>query len=98
MLRNGKLERVISDMGLGEFRRQLGYKSESSTGKIVVADRWFPSSKRCRKCDVVSEGLTLKDCVFHCENRACGHVEDRDIHSAGNLERYPGFQGNLYAS
>ena len=28
MLRNGKLARVISDMGFGEFRRQLTYKSE----------------------------------------------------------------------
>ena len=97
MLRNRKLARVISDMGFGEFRRQLEYKSELSEGEVIVADRWFPSSRRCRKCDVVSVGLTLKDRVFHCENRACGHVEDRDVHAARNLERYPGLQGNLYA-
>ena len=97
MLRNGKLARVISDMGFGEFRRQLTYKNELSQGEVVVADRWFPSSRRCRKCAVVSVGLTLKDRVFRCENKACGHVEDRDIHAARNLERYPGLQGNLYA-
>ena len=39
MLRNGKLARVIGDMGFGEFRRQLDYKSESQAGEIVVADR-----------------------------------------------------------
>ena len=97
MMRNGKLARVISDMGFGEFRRQLDYKQTLSKGDVIVADRWFPSSRRCRKCDVVSVGLTLKDRVFCCENRACGHVEDRDIHAARNLERYPGLQGNLYA-
>ena len=95
MLRNGKLARVISDMGFGEFRRQLDYKQTLSQGDIIVADRWFPSSRRCRKCDVVSVGLTLKDRVFRCENVACGHVEDRDVHAARNLERYPGLPGNL---
>ena len=95
MLRNGKLARVISDMGFGEFRRQLAYKQALSEDEVIVADRWFPSSRRCRKCDVVNVGLTLKDRVFRCENRACGHVEDRDIHAARNLERYPGLPGNL---
>ena len=97
MMRNGKLARVISDMGFGEFRRQLDYKQALSQAEVIVADRWFLSSRCCRKCDVVSAGLTLKDRVFHCENRACGHVEDRDIHAARNLERYPGLPGNLYA-
>ena len=69
--------------------------SEPQAGEVVVADRWFPSSRRCRKCDVVSVGLMLKDRVFRCENAACGHVEDRDIHAARNLERYPGLPGNL---
>ena len=87
MVRNRKLARVISDMGFGEFRRQLEYKSELSEGEIVVADRWFPSSKRCRQCDMVNESLTLKDRIFTCSG--CGHVEDRDVHAARNLERYP---------
>ena len=92
MLRNGKLARVISDMGFGEFRRQLTYKSELSQGKVIVADRWFPSSKLCRKCGLVNESLTLKDRTFTCSG--CRHVEDRDIHAARNLERYPGLRGN----
>ena len=64
MMRSGRLARVISDMGFAEFRRQLEYKNELQAGEIVVADRWFPSSRRCRKCDVVSVGLMLKDRVF----------------------------------
>lgn len=77
MLRNGKLARVISDMGFGELRRQLEYKQALSEDEVIVADRWFPASRRCRKCDVVGVGPTLKDRVFHRKNRACGHVEDR---------------------
>ena len=87
MMRNGKLARVISDMGFGEFRRQLDYKQVLSRGKVIVADRWYPSSKLCRKCGLVNESRTLKDRLFTCSG--CGHVEDRDIHAAHNLERYP---------
>ena len=46
MLRNHKLARAISDIGFGEFRRQLEYKSIIFGTQIVVADRWFPSSKK----------------------------------------------------
>ena len=104
MMRSRKLSRAISGMGLGEFRRQLDYKIQLSLTTVVVADRWFPSSKLCRLCGVLNDGLMLKDRTFECNG--CGHVEDRDpvsgtgqaLHAARNLERYPGHQGNLYAS
>ena len=92
MMRNGKLARVISDMGFGEFRRQLDYKQALSRGGVIVADRWFPSSKLCRKCGLVNDSLTLKDRLFTCSG--CGHVEDRDLHAARNLERYPRLIGD----
>ena len=95
MARNRKLARAILDMGLGEFRRQLAYKSETSPCEVVVADRWFPSSRLCRMCDVKNDGLTLKDRVFRCD--ACGHEEDRDLNASRNLERYPRLAGNLHA-
>ena len=50
MMRSRRLARTISDMGFGEFRRQLAYKADSSLTKVVVADRWFASSKSCRQC------------------------------------------------
>ena len=95
MVRNRRLARAVSDMGFGEFRRQLSYKVVPSLTKLVVADRWFPSSKLCLNCGALHDGLTLKDRTFKCDG--CGHVEDRDLHAARNLERYPGLQGNLDA-
>jgi putative transposase len=91
MLQNRKLARSISDMGLGRFRQMLTYKAEAYGCEVIVADRWFPSSKLC-VCGVVHETLTLADRVFVCGH--CGYTEDRDIHAAKNLERYPGLQGN----
>jgi len=95
MLRGRKLSRAVSDMGFGEFRRQLNYKVQLSLTKVVVADRWFPSSRLCRQCGSVHDALTLKDRIFACG--ACGHREDRDLQAARNLERYPGLQGNPHA-
>ena len=95
MGRNRRLSRAIADMGFGEFRRQLAYKQALSESEVVVADRWFPSSRLCTRCDMLHETLTLKDRTFRCGG--CGHVEDRDLNAARNLERYPGLQGNLDA-
>ena len=103
MLRRRRLARVISDMGFGELRRQLAYKVEVPGSALMVADRWFPSSRLCRACDTVHPGLGLGDRVFRCDG--CGHVEDRDpvsgtgqaLHASRNLERYPGRRGNLHA-
>jgi putative transposase len=92
LVRNHKLARAISDMGLRTFRCMLAYKAEVAGVTVTVADRWFPSSKMCRCCRVLHDTLTLKDRVFVCP--ACGHTEDRDLHAAKNLATYPGLQGN----
>jgi putative transposase len=57
MVQNRTLARAISDMGLGDFRRMLTYKAEVSGARIIVADRWFPSTRLCR-CGVVNETIT----------------------------------------
>ena len=82
MLRNHKLARAISDIGFGEFRRQLEYKSIIFGTQIILADRWFPSSKKCSSCGRIKSDLSLADCVYRCE---CGLVEDRDLNAAKNL-------------
>jgi putative transposase len=92
MVQNRHVARAISDMGLGTCRRMLIYKAEAYGSVVHVADRWFPSSKLCRRCGVLNEALTLADRVFVCGG--CGHREDRDLHAAKNLEQYPGLQGN----
>jgi len=95
MGRNRQPSRAIMDMGFGEFRRQLEYKQGLSESAVIVADRWFPSSRLCARCDTLNDGLKLKDRTFECDG--CGHREDRDLNAACNLERYPGLRGNPYA-
>ena len=91
MVRNRTLSRAISDMGFGTFRQMLSYKAEAYGAEVIVAERWFPSSKVCRICGVLNDHLTLKDRVFVCGG--CGHTENRDLHAAQNLCNYPGLQG-----
>lgn len=91
MAQNRKLARAISDMGLGRFRQMLTYKAAAYGCEVIVADRWFPSTRLC-VCGVVNETMTLADRVFICGD--CGYTADRDIHAALNLERYPGLEGN----
>jgi putative transposase len=75
--------KAIHDAALGEFRRQVEYKS-AWYGRIVVAvDRWFPSSKRCSNCGHVHEGLKLGDRDWTC--RQCGTWHDRDPNAAKNI-------------
>jgi len=87
MLKNGKLAKAISDMGFHEFRRQLNYKIPIAGTHVIVADRWFPSSKRCSDCGEIHRELTLSDRTFVCP--ACGFELDRDENAARNLEQYP---------
>lgn len=86
MLRNRKLARHISDAGFGELHRQLEYKSACYRTELIVADRWFPSSKTCSGCGAVKADLTLADRVYECS--ACGLVVDRDLNAAINLAGY----------
>jgi len=87
MLKNGKLAKAISDMGFNEFRRQLNYKAPIAGADVIIADRWFPSSKRCSECGEIHRKLTLSDRTFVCP--ACGFKLDRDENAARNLEQYP---------
>ena len=83
MLRNRRLARHIAGVGWAEFRRQVDYKTRWRGGRLVVADRWFPSSKMCSGCGVVKAKLRLSDRIFRCDQ--CGLVLDRDLNAACNL-------------
>lgn len=93
MLKNHKLAKILSDASFGEIRRQFEYKALWYGSEIIVADRFFPSSKICSSCGLIKEDLTLKDRVYRCE---CGLILDRDINAALNLKRYGEFHRNLY--
>ncbi len=83
MTANRRLARAVADQGFGAARRMLGYKTAREGGRLVVADRWFPSSKRCSGCGSVKAKLTLAERVYRCEG--CGLVADRDVNAARNL-------------
>ena len=88
MLKNHHLAQAIGDVGFAEFKRQLLYKAAWYGSRVILADRWEPSSKRCSSCGWVDEDLTLADRTFHCEQ--CGLVRDRDLNAAINLVQLAG--------
>ena len=83
MVKNHHLARAISDVGIGNFYRILRYKLEAAGKNLVVAGRWFPSSKLCPECGTKKESLTLRERQWCCVH--CGHEHDRDEAAAKNL-------------
>jgi putative transposase len=83
MLRNRRLARRIADAGFGMLRRQLAYKMAWHGGLLVVANRFYPSSKTCSGCGAVKAKLRLSERTYRCGS--CGLVIDRDLNAARNL-------------
>ncbi len=93
MLRNRRLSRHIAGASWAELRRQLEYKSAHAGVRLVVVDRWTPSSKTCSGCGVVRTKLALSKRTFVCT--ACGLVLDRDHNAACNLAALAADTGEL---
>ena len=85
MMRNHHLAKSISDAGMGELRRQVTYKAEWYGVNLVIASRFFASSKTCSGCGQVKETLMLSERTYNCEH--CGLVIDRDLNAAINLAK-----------
>lgn len=85
MSANRNLARSILDMGFYEFRRQLEYKAPSAGSHVVIANRWFASSKTCSLCGWKNADLKLRHRTWVCSS--CGVKHDRDINAASNLEK-----------
>jgi putative transposase len=85
MVKNRKLSRAISDAGFGYLRQMIEYKATLRNCVVVVANRFFPSSKTCSCCGTIKTDLTLADRIFNCE---CGFSVDRDLNAALNLNKY----------
>ncbi|MEM1168340.1 MAG: transposase [Cyanobacteria bacterium P01_H01_bin.35] len=77
MIANHNLAKTVADIGFYEFRRQLESKCELYSQKLIIIDRWFPSSKTYSRCSQVKKSLFLSKRVFNCEhyNSSC----DRDL-------------------
>jgi putative transposase len=74
-------------LGFYEFRRQLEYKAEATGTRVILADRFYPSSKTCSACGFIKQDLKLSDRQWTCSQ--CGDTHDRDTNAAINLEKLP---------
>lgn len=79
---NKNLSRMIADVGMYEFRRQVEYKSFLRGGNVKFVDKYFPSSKMCSCCSNIKEDLKLSDRTYRCD---CGLEIDRDLNAAINI-------------
>jgi len=85
MMKNRHLSNAVQQQCFGAFRRQIEYKSAWNKIPVIIADRFFPSSKLCCRCGKIKKDLKLSDRIYRCE---CGNVIDRDYQAALNLKRY----------
>jgi putative transposase len=86
MVRNRRLAKSVSDAAMGELSRQILYKAKWHGVEVRVADRFFPSSKKCSGCGEVKSELNLSDRTYSCG--VCDLVMDRDLNAAINLARW----------
>ena len=85
MVKNHKLAKAVSDVGMGEFGRQIKYKAKWNGIEVIEADRFFPSSKTCSGCGIVKDELPLSARTYNCDD--CGLSIDRDLNAAVNLRQ-----------
>ena len=91
MIKNRHLSKAVQNQGFFEFRKQLEYKCNDRGIQLIVADRFYPSSKLCSCCGNIKKDLRLSDRTYKCE---CGNVIDRDFQASLNLKAY----GEQFAS
>ena len=85
MMKNKHPSKAVQQQGLYEFRRQIEYKSDWNHIPVIIADRYFPSSKLCICCGTIKKDLKLSDRIYRCD---CGNTIDRDFQASLNLKRY----------
>ena len=85
MMKNKHLSKAIQQQGFYEFRRQIEYKSAWNNIPVIIADRFFPSSKLCSCCGEIRKDLKLSDRIYRCD---CGNIIDRDFQASLNLKKY----------
>ena len=91
MMKNRHLSKAVQKQGFFEFRKQLEYKCNNNGIQLIVADRFYPSSKLCSCCGNIKKDLKLSDRIYKCE---CGNVINRDFQASLNLKAY----GEKFAS
>ena len=82
--KNPKLAKALQEQNLYKFRQIIAYKGKKNGIRVLLADRWYPSSKMCSCCGNVKTDLKLSDRTYHCD--ICGFTMDRDENAAINIE------------
>ena len=85
MMKNKHLSNAIYQQGFRNFRRQIEYKAKWNNIPVILADRFFPSSKLCSCCGMIKKDLKLSDRIYQCD---CGNIIDRDYQASLNLKKY----------
>ena len=85
MMKNKHLSKAVQQQCFYEFRKQIEYKSNWNNISVIIADRFFPSSKLCSCCGNIKKDLKLSDRMYKCE---CGNIIDRDFQASLNLKQY----------
>ena len=93
MLKNKHLSKAIQEQEFYKFRQYLTYKCQYYGVELIVADRFYPSSKTCSCCGYKKKFLSLSERTFTCPE--CSQVIDRDLNAAINLKKYGKERVNL---
>ena len=86
MMKNKHLSDSVRKQCFYKFRQYMTYKTELNGIELIVADRFYPSSKTCSICGSIKHDLKLKDRIYKCPH--CGAIIDRDYNASINLSMY----------
>ena len=84
MVKNRRLARAVSDVGLGNLLREIAWQCEKRGVRLIEVNQWYKSSKTCSRCGAVKSKLTLSEREYVCGE--CGLIVDRDLNAALNLQ------------
>ena len=73
---------IYSKSGRDVVKKYLPLLKNEYDIDLVIADRFYPSSKLCYHCGSIKKDLKLKDRIYKCN---CGYIEDRDYNASLNL-------------
>jgi len=85
MVKNHHLAKAIQEVGFFRFKEILNSKAIANDKKVVLIDKFYPSSKTCSNCGYKNKDLKLSDRHWQCPE--CGEQHDRDFNAAKNILR-----------
>lgn len=86
MQKNKQIARYFQTQSLYKLFTQLQYKANWNNIKLIIASKYYPSSKICSRCGYKKETLKLSERKYICEK--CNLVIDRDYNASLNLKNY----------